>query len=182
MLFISLEMRHQPFFGWIKDLSAQDPTSLFNLFCLIPLDPTGFMIIGIWPKLMVDSIATYMAYLHRCCITFKCVNKSVIVINDCFILWNKHLARCSARGLHRDLAWLQLRPYIVYVCRLRTCIALLSARLQVLYCINTEGFAPLTCAGGYHVLRTHHVKKRMYTQIRTLDYMNLFCSSTWLPK
>ena len=35
MLFISLEMRHQPFFGWIKDLSAQDPTSLFNLFGLI---------------------------------------------------------------------------------------------------------------------------------------------------
>ena len=38
MLFISLEMRHQPFFGWIKDLSAQDPTSLFNLFGLIPWD------------------------------------------------------------------------------------------------------------------------------------------------
>ena len=36
MLFISLEMRHQPFFGWIKDLSDKDPTSLFNLFGLIP--------------------------------------------------------------------------------------------------------------------------------------------------
>ena len=47
MLFISLEMRHQPFFGWIQDLSAQDPTSLFNLFGLIPWDPPGFLIIGI---------------------------------------------------------------------------------------------------------------------------------------
>ena len=36
MLLISLEMRHQPFFGWIKDLSAQDPTSIFNIFGLIP--------------------------------------------------------------------------------------------------------------------------------------------------
>ncbi len=52
MLFISLEMRHQPFFGWIKDLSAQDPTSLFNVFGLIPWDPPSFLIIGIWPILM----------------------------------------------------------------------------------------------------------------------------------
>ena len=52
MLFISLEMRHQPFFGWIKDLSAQDPTSLFNLFGLLPWDPPSFLIIGIWPILM----------------------------------------------------------------------------------------------------------------------------------
>ena len=56
MLFISLEMRHQPFFGWIKDLSAQDPTSLFNLFGLIPWDPPSFMIIGIWPILMGASM------------------------------------------------------------------------------------------------------------------------------
>ena len=52
MLFISLEMRHQPFFGWIKDLSAQDPTSIFNAFGLIPWDPPSFLIIGIWPILM----------------------------------------------------------------------------------------------------------------------------------
>ena len=56
MLFISLEMRHQPFFGWIKDLSAQDPTTLFNLFGLIPWDPPSFMIIGIWPILMGASM------------------------------------------------------------------------------------------------------------------------------
>ena len=52
MLFISLEMRHQPFFGWIQDLSAKDPTSIFNLFGLIPWDPPGFLTIGIWPILM----------------------------------------------------------------------------------------------------------------------------------
>ena len=52
MLFISLEMRHQPFFGWIKDLSAQDPTSLFNIFGLIPWDPPSFLMIGVWPILM----------------------------------------------------------------------------------------------------------------------------------
>ena len=52
MLFISLEMRHQPFFGWIKDLSAPDPTSLFNLFGLLPFNPPSFLIIGVWPILM----------------------------------------------------------------------------------------------------------------------------------
>ena len=52
MLFISLEMRHQPFFGWIKDLSASDPTTLFNLFGLLPFTPPSFLIIGIWPILM----------------------------------------------------------------------------------------------------------------------------------
>ncbi len=52
MLFISIEMRHAPFYGWIKDLSVKDPTTLFNLFGLIPWDPPSFMIIGIWPILM----------------------------------------------------------------------------------------------------------------------------------
>ena len=52
MLLISLEMRHQPFFGWIKDLSAQDPTSIFNMFGLIPWDPPSFLIIGAWPIMM----------------------------------------------------------------------------------------------------------------------------------
>ncbi len=56
MLFISLEMRHQPFFGWIKDLSDKDPTTIFNLFGLIPWDPPSFLIIGIWPILMGASM------------------------------------------------------------------------------------------------------------------------------
>ena len=51
-------MRHQPFPGWIQDLSAPDPTSIWNLFGLIPWDPSGIMLIGgvlaigAWPILM----------------------------------------------------------------------------------------------------------------------------------
>ena len=52
VLFVSIEMRHAPFFGWIQDLSAPDPTSLFNLFGLIPWDTPAFLTIGIWPILM----------------------------------------------------------------------------------------------------------------------------------
>jgi len=52
MLFVTIEMRHQPFFGWIKDLSERDPTSIFNLFGLIPWDPPSFLLIGAWPIFM----------------------------------------------------------------------------------------------------------------------------------
>jgi YidC/Oxa1 family membrane protein insertase len=52
VLFVSIEMRHAPFFGWIQDLSAPDPTSIFNLFGLLPFDPPTFLMIGIWPLLM----------------------------------------------------------------------------------------------------------------------------------
>ncbi|HET7713994.1 MAG TPA: membrane protein insertase YidC, partial [Bauldia sp.] len=52
VLFVTIEMRHAPFFGWIQDLSAPDPTSLFNLFGLIPWDPPLFLMIGIWPLIM----------------------------------------------------------------------------------------------------------------------------------
>ena len=52
VLFVTIEMRHAPFYGWIKDLSAPDPTTLFNLFGLIPWDPPGFLMVGIWPLIM----------------------------------------------------------------------------------------------------------------------------------
>ena len=52
MLFVTIEMRHQPFFGWINDLSERDPTSLFNLFGLLPYDVPSFLIIGAWPVAM----------------------------------------------------------------------------------------------------------------------------------
>lgn len=52
VLFVSIEMRHAPFFGWIQDLSAPDPTTLFNLFGLIPWDPPQILMIGVWPLLM----------------------------------------------------------------------------------------------------------------------------------
>ena len=52
VLFVSIEMRHAPFYGWIHDLSAPDPTTIFNLFGLIPWDPPSFLMIGIWPLIM----------------------------------------------------------------------------------------------------------------------------------
>jgi YidC/Oxa1 family membrane protein insertase len=52
VLFVTIEMRHAPFFGWIQDLSAPDPTSIFNLFGLIPWDPPVFLMIGAWPIIM----------------------------------------------------------------------------------------------------------------------------------
>jgi YidC/Oxa1 family membrane protein insertase len=52
VLFVTIEMRHAPFFGWIQDLSAPDPTTLFNLFGVIPWTPPDFLMIGIWPLIM----------------------------------------------------------------------------------------------------------------------------------
>ena len=46
MLFVTIEMRHQPFFGWIRDLSAPDPTTIWNLFGLIPWDPSSAPLVG----------------------------------------------------------------------------------------------------------------------------------------
>ncbi|MBV8977861.1 MAG: membrane protein insertase YidC [Alphaproteobacteria bacterium] len=59
VIFVTIELRHAPFYGWIRDLSAPDPTSLINLFGLLPFNPhavlpsfLGFLSIGIWPVLM----------------------------------------------------------------------------------------------------------------------------------
>jgi YidC/Oxa1 family membrane protein insertase len=58
VLFVTIEMRHAPFFGWIKDLSAPDPTNLFNLFGLLHFDPTTiplfghYLALGVWPIIM----------------------------------------------------------------------------------------------------------------------------------
>jgi YidC/Oxa1 family membrane protein insertase len=58
VLFVTIEMRHAPFYGWIKDLSAPDPTNLFNLFGLFHFDPTTvpvfghYLALGIWPIIM----------------------------------------------------------------------------------------------------------------------------------
>jgi len=52
VLLVTIDMRHAPFFGWIKDLSAPDPTSVFNLFGLIPFMPPQFLMLGVFPILM----------------------------------------------------------------------------------------------------------------------------------
>jgi YidC/Oxa1 family membrane protein insertase len=66
VIFITIEMRHAPFFGWIKDLSAPDPTNIFTLFGLIPWDPTAlpmfghFLALGLWPLIMGFSMFVQM--------------------------------------------------------------------------------------------------------------------------
>ncbi|MBC7953548.1 MAG: membrane protein insertase YidC [Rhodospirillaceae bacterium] len=56
VLFVAIEMRHAPFYGWVHDLSAADPTTIFNLFGLIPWDAVNglpsFMHLGVWPLIM----------------------------------------------------------------------------------------------------------------------------------
>lgn len=52
VILTNVMLRHQPFWGWIEDLSAPDPTSIFNLFGLIPFDPPQILMIGAWPCLM----------------------------------------------------------------------------------------------------------------------------------
>ena len=56
VLFVTIEMRHAPFFGWIVDLSAADPTTIFNLFGLIPFQPPEMLMIGAWPLIMGGSM------------------------------------------------------------------------------------------------------------------------------
>lgn len=56
VLYVTIEMRHAPFFGWIKDLSAPDPTSVINLFGLLPISLPSFLMIGIWPVIMAITM------------------------------------------------------------------------------------------------------------------------------
>lgn len=56
VFFVTIEMRHAPFFGWIHDLSAPDPTSIFNLFGLLPYSVPSFLMIGVWPCLMLVGL------------------------------------------------------------------------------------------------------------------------------
>ena len=52
VLYVTIEMRHAPFYGWVQDLSAPDPTTLFNLFGILNYDPPSFLMIGAWPLIM----------------------------------------------------------------------------------------------------------------------------------
>ncbi|AVP87333.1 inner membrane protein translocase component YidC [Candidatus Phycorickettsia trachydisci] len=56
VLYVTIEMRHAPFYGWIGDLSAPDPTSILTLFGLIPVNLPSFLQIGVWPALMAISM------------------------------------------------------------------------------------------------------------------------------
>ena len=63
VLFVTIEMRHAPFFGWIKDLAAPDPTNLFNLFGLIPFDPTH---VPVHRRLPACSASGRSSWASRC--------------------------------------------------------------------------------------------------------------------
>ena len=59
VILVTIEMRHAPFFGWVQDLSATDPTNVFNLFGLVPIDPSTispYLHLGVWPLLMGASM------------------------------------------------------------------------------------------------------------------------------
>ncbi len=56
VLFVTIEMRQMPFYGWIQDLSERDPTSIFNLFGMLPYDVPSFLVIGVWPIAMGVSM------------------------------------------------------------------------------------------------------------------------------
>ena len=56
VLFVTIEMRQMPFYGWIHDLSERDPTSIFNIFGLLPYDVPSFLVIGAWPVAMGVSM------------------------------------------------------------------------------------------------------------------------------
>jgi len=56
VLYVTIEMRQAPFFGWIKDLSVPDPTSIFNLFGLLPYSLPSFLMIGAWPIFMAITM------------------------------------------------------------------------------------------------------------------------------
>jgi YidC/Oxa1 family membrane protein insertase len=56
VLYVTIEMRHAAFFGWIHDLSSPDPTTIFNLFGLLSFTPPSFLMIGVWPLIMAITM------------------------------------------------------------------------------------------------------------------------------
>ena len=59
VLYVTIEMRHAPFFGWIRDLSAPDPTTIFNLFGVLPFDPghlSPYLELGVWPLVLMVTM------------------------------------------------------------------------------------------------------------------------------
>jgi len=56
VLYITIEMRQAPFFGWIHDLSMADPTNIFTLFGLLPWGTPSFLMIGAWPIIMAITM------------------------------------------------------------------------------------------------------------------------------
>ena len=116
VLYVTIDMRHAPFFGWIKDLSAPDPMLVTNLFGLIPWEPTGFLAIGILPifmgvtmyiqqKLnppMTDPIQQKVFALMPIMFTFILAGFSVGLV--IYWTWNNILTICQQWYIMRRVA------------------------------------------------------------------------------
>ncbi len=116
VLYVTIDMRHAPFFGWIKDLSAPDPMLVTNLFGLIPWEPTGFLAIGILPifmgvtmyvqqKLnppMTDPIQQKVFALMPIMFTFILAGFSVGLV--VYWTWNNILTICQQWFIMRRVA------------------------------------------------------------------------------
>ena len=89
VLFVTIEMRHAPFFGWIKDLSAADPTTIFNLFGLLQFTPPSFLMIGVWPLAM--AITMYVQQWMNPAPTDPLQAKVMRLLPLMFILMFSHL-------------------------------------------------------------------------------------------
>ena len=93
-------MRQMPFYGWIQDLSERDPTSIFNLFGLLPYDVPSFLVIGAWPVAM--GISMWITTKTKPC-TYRCnAGKNIYVFstflncNTCTISkWLSNLLDCK---------------------------------------------------------------------------------------
>ncbi len=125
VLFITIEMRHAPFFGWVRDLSAPDPTNVFNLFGLIPWDPPSFLMIGAWPIIMgltmllqqrlnpqpADPIQAKVFYFLPILFTFLLARFAVGLV--IYMAWNNILSFCQQwlimRLEEREMAKKQLQ-------------------------------------------------------------------------
>ena len=122
VLYVTIDMRHAPFFGWIKDLSAPDPMLVTNLFGLIPWEPTGFLAIGILPVFMgvtmflqqklnppmTDPIQQKVFALMPIMFTFILAGFSVGLV--IYWTWNNILTICQQWFIMRRVAALDDGP------------------------------------------------------------------------
>ena len=79
VLFVTIEMRQMPFYGWIQDLSERDPTSLFNLFGLLPYDVPSFLMIGAWPIAM--GVSMFIQQKLNPCTNRSNASKNIYVLS-----------------------------------------------------------------------------------------------------
>lgn len=127
VLYVTIEMRHAPFFGWIRDLSAPDPTTIFNAFGLLPFDPgrlSPYLELGIWPLVLMGTMflqqrmnppppdpaqarifaimplvfGFMMARFPAGLVIYYCWNNTLTVLQQWYIMRHTGLAQQPGRG------------------------------------------------------------------------------------